>query len=115
MNASMPCMARNKDRESPTVERYACCSSIRVAKELESGFRLPPGLRTWAQAEQALTVKEEGWLQFLRTRKIALFTGCLSHSWKLCTSPIDPCKLHLMRPFWSSVLSPELWLLRAMA
>lgn len=48
MNASMPCKTRNKDWESPTVERYACCSSIRVAKELGSGFRLPPGLRTWA-------------------------------------------------------------------
>lgn len=41
-------MTRNKDRESHAVERCACCSRIRVGKELGSGFRLPPGLRTWA-------------------------------------------------------------------
>lgn len=37
------------------------------------------------QSQQVLAVEEKTWFQFLRMRtRATLFSGCLSHNWKLC-------------------------------
>lgn len=71
----MPCVTRNKDRESRAAERCARCSGIRAGEILASGFRLPPGPGTRApgragadreRGEVASVLESQGGVHALR-------------------------------------------------